>query len=331
MERHRRAPRAAAPRPFTGRFSIPPELLPAARGVRRARRRLAPRSAAAPSNGRPKTPGPVQNFPSSQPVDGAHRPARRGSPRPSSRQHLPRSPGARAARRRVRRTARTAARFAARPRHADRRSFESFAAFAAGDAALGITVSAAVTGMRLECAAARNTDRIATVRRPRPPGAPAPPRRARSGEDTQGAVRSARRRAGGARDLRRRALSSACRPWRSRATPASSSCSNMPTATSCTCRCRRCTSCRATPARRPKRRRCTSSAAISGRRRAARPRSAYATSPRSSSTCTRGGPRAKARVSCGRRRPTTARSRRRSRFEETADQASAQSTRCSPT
>ena len=68
-----------------------------------------------PSNGRPRPPGPLQNFPSVGAGRGAHRSARRAAGGGIGGAHQ-REPGAHAARRRIRRPPRTAARSAARPR-----------------------------------------------------------------------------------------------------------------------------------------------------------------------------------------------------------------------
>ena len=199
--------------------------------------------------------------------------------------------------------------------------FEDFAAFVASDLKLGMTVSAAVSGLRLETPPLEIlTESLLFGDRARQE------RRRRRSERDPAKILKELPICASARPWCTRptasAATSACRPWTSPATPANFWCSSMRTATSCTCPCRRCTSYRAIPARRPRLRRCTSSAARNGRRRAAKRRNAFATWPPSCSTCIPAVPLARA-PRWRRPRPDYRGFQAGFRFEETADQAAA--------
>ena len=129
----------------------------------------------------------------------SHRSARRAAGRRARGTHcLESRPGA--ARRRIRRPPRAAARSAARSRRAGQGIREFCELHRRRPATRGHRIARGI-GAAPRGAAARDPHRVAAVRRPRAAGAPAAARRARSGQDTQGVVRPAHRRAGGARIL----------------------------------------------------------------------------------------------------------------------------------
>jgi transcription-repair coupling factor (superfamily II helicase) len=213
----------------------------------------------------PETAGPVQNFASSAPASVRIDP-RAEQPAAELAAHLA------AGRARILLAAESAGRRELllellRARGIQARVFDSFASFVAGDQRLGVTVSPAVSGLRLE----------------------SPPLEILTEAQLFGdRARQERRRRRAERDPAK-ILKELSDLHIGAPVVHESWCWNTPTATSCTCRCRRCIWCPGTPAPPRKPLRCTNWAANSGRRRAAKRHSASGTWPPSFWICIRGG------------------------------------------
>ena len=149
--------------------------------------------------------------------------------------------GARPARRRIAWPPRAAARHAAPARHRDRSRRGLGRVSRQRACSSAVAVAPLVSGVMLADPPIAIIRGTAALRRTRPPGAPPPTRDRDPGRDHPRPHRPAPGRAGRARGIRRRPLPRPA-PWTSAAMTASSWCSNTRAATSCTCRCRRCTS-----------------------------------------------------------------------------------------